>query len=174
MKKTIFLVLALILTVGFQALAQSTSSDACAQYCDYICRHMRSDLKPVELRLTKKNAGDFYVYGLALRIKNIGEMPIGQLNGSRQLKIAVSGMGQKTATIYGQIASGASKWVGLGTVSPQRVKHCSKLKLQVDSDRTYGQFGCVVYGNDKAVLTVYEAGKGKMCRIPVGGIKLPR
>ena len=153
-------------TVAPPAMAQS--SDVCAEYCDYLCRHYRSDIKPVEIRRSTRNAGDFMIDSLALRLENVGTTDI-TFNTTRPLQVWVEGLGSLTVSVQGPFDAGQSKWVPLGAIGRDEFPACTSIEVDIDAGMTFGQWGCSVHNNDRQELIV-RSGPWQLCprrRIPI-------
>ena len=139
------------------------ADDICEAYCDYLCRHERMDIVPQGLSFRKVTIGSRQLLAVSVTVKARGDNPFNPQQENKSIDIRISGVGTRTATISNRIEVGASQPVFVGFASLRSMRHCQKKSVSIDLTKDAGQWGCGVYGNDKAMLRAFEKGKTALC-----------
>lgn len=160
----------LVLASLGMAMAAVAAPDSCD---DYVSRHYKKDLTPVLAKVSNvARSGDLSAYqALEVRVKNIGSetiednsAPGSLISRTRAIKISVlrtvkiAGRDRRLRSTFqgfmrAPLRAGEETTVTV-TMPQDLLRHCQKVDIQIDSERTAGQWGCAVFGNDTRNFTV--------------------
>jgi hypothetical protein len=154
-----------ILLFALLITKSAMANDVCEDYCDYICRHYKTDLRPTGFGLATFQRGSIGYQTVKLKIRNSGDQDFGQSGSTKIVKIFLgNGLGYRDVSIQGVLPKGESRWFKLGSLKNSTLRHCQKIKVRIDVNKDIGQWGCGVFTNDTQILSVLQSFPRSPCR----------